>query len=139
MAPTSLLHPNGTTNGLRPSPIPVRPSAALAVAVEELADLREQLKRLSTRERELTSLIITTLRAEGGRTIETPTAVAVLDFRRTLKPDPGLFIEAVGVKAACAALSVRVEDARKLIGGDDLAAISETATTPALTVRRSNG
>jgi hypothetical protein len=123
--------PNGTA--------PSRP-ASLVSLVDELAGLREQIKRATTREREITSILTATLTAQGGRFAEGTAHVAALDYRQSLVPDVALFVEAVGAPRAYAALSVGVEKARGLMAGDDLAAISETKSTAALSIRpRQNG
>jgi hypothetical protein len=125
-----LPQPTNGTGAARP-----RPAASLVALVDELAGLREQIKQATARERELTSIVTATLTALGGRTAEGTAHVATLDYRNTLVPDVALFVEAVGAPRAYAALTVGVEKARTLMAGEDLAAISETKTTPALTVR----
>ena len=51
----------------------------------------------------------------------------MLGQRVTLAPDPQLFLEALGPRA-WEALTVNVTAARRLMGADDLGAISEATT-----------
>ena len=131
MTNASIAHAIGSQNG-HAAPLS---AASLAYNVDRLHSLREQIKALTAQERELTSGIIGALQHEGGRFAHGAYARAVLDYRRTLKPDVPLFIEAAGgVALAAPALTVKVEAARHLVAGDVLTAISETLTSPYLRV-----
>lgn len=81
----------------------------------------------------MTADVIRAMAAAGFAKLEGTEAVAVLGERRDLKPDPARFLEAVGARGY-AALVVSVTAARRLLGADDLAAISETTTSPVLRV-----
>ena len=105
----------------------------LLTNVDHLLELRALIKRAQEDERKLTQEIVTTLRAHGLRTIRGQRAVAILDEQTTLAVDPGLFLEAAGVRAP-EALRVSVTAARRILRQDELAAISETTTTPVLRV-----
>lgn len=64
--------------------------------------------------------------------------MAILGERTSLTVDPKRFHDAVG-PAAWEAMAVSVTAARKLLGAEDLAAISETTPTPVLRVERLPG
>ena len=119
-------HPNG--NGV------IAPVAPVAALVDQLHDLRQALKRLTAEERQATGALVEALQTLGLREAVGATARASLTTRTVLTVDPGLFVEAVGLARALPALSVSVTEARRLVGADDLAAISETATVPVLRV-----
>ena len=101
--------------------------------VDHLAELRGLIRRAQEQERQLTGEILHAMDAAGVSRLEGEQAVAIRDTRTTLRPDVGLFLEALGPRAH-EALAVNITAARRLIGADDLAAISETATTPVLRV-----
>lgn len=72
------------------------------------------------------------MRCASKPSIETsPTTIVCLAV------DPELFVEALG-KASYVALTVSVSKARELIGEQDLQAISEATTTPALRIEPRN-
>jgi len=126
----SIAHAIGSQNG-HTAPLS---AASLAYSVDRLHSLREQIKALTAQERELTSGIVTALQHEGGRFAHGTRSTAILDYRHTAIIDAGLFYLAAGDRAFTA-MSVRVEDARKLVGTDALADLTtETRTTPVLRV-----
>src|SRR5262249_10759261 len=107
--------------------------------VDQLAELRDLLRRSQEAERELTAEIQQALTTGHVDRLEGDHAVAILGERTTLRPDPELFVQAAG-RAAWSALSVSVGAARRLLGADDLLAISETTTSTVLRVELlSNG
>ena len=81
----------------------------------------------------MTAEIVQAMAAAGAARLQGHQGVAILEKRTTLQPDPGLFLEAVGIRGY-AALTVTVTAARRLMAADDLAAISETTTSPVLCV-----
>lgn len=123
---------NGTKplDGIRP---PARVVPLLGPEVDHLAELRDLIRRAQAEERRLTAEILTALRAAGLRRLAGRQAVAVLEARTTLRPDPQLFHEALGPRAF-GAMTVSVTAARTLLGEDDLAAISEATTSPVLRI-----
>jgi hypothetical protein len=107
--------------------------------VDQLAELRDLLRRSQEAERELTAEIQQVLTTANVDRLEGAQAVAILGERMTLRPDPELFVQAVG-HAAWSALSVSVSAARRLLGADDLQAISETTSSTVLRIEPlSNG
>ncbi len=124
MATLRIVHP--------PSPAkPVQPG--LAQRVDDLFELRALLRQSQAGERELTAEILQALTAAGLERFQAEDAVAIVGQRVTLAPDPQLFLEALGPRA-WEGLSVNVTAARRLMGADDLAAISETTTSPVLRI-----
>lgn len=81
----------------------------------------------------MTGEIVQAMAVVGAARLQGHQGVAILEKRTTLQPDPGLFLEAVGTRGY-AALTVTVTAARRLMAADDLAAISETTTSPVLRV-----
>lgn len=106
----------------------------LAVKIDRLADLRGQLRKLTEDERALTAEIVNAMQTGGLKTLAGSQAVATISERTALVIDAELFHQAAGPRA-WSAMTVRTEDARRLMGEDDLRAISERKTTPALTVK----
>jgi hypothetical protein len=110
---------------------PVRPQ--LAQQVDDLHELRGLIRKSQEAERILTQQVLGTLTAAELDTFEGSQAVAIVGQRVTLAPDPQLFLEALGPRA-WEALTVNVTAARRLLGADDLAAISESTTSRVLRV-----
>jgi hypothetical protein len=108
-----------------------QPAGTLAQKIDDLAELRTLIRQATATERQLTGEILTELAARRVTRFEGSQAVAMLEHRTTLSVDPGLFLLATG-KAGHAALAVSVTKARELLGEQDLVAISEKSTTPAL-------
>ena len=81
----------------------------------------------------MTAEIVQAMAAAGVARLQGHQGVAILEKRTTLRPDPALFLEATGA-AGYVAVNVTVTAARRLMGADDLAAISETTTNPVLRV-----
>ena len=107
-------------------------AAAMPTAdVDHLATLRAKIRELAAEEHALTAALTARIAASGGKRLYGARHVAVLDARTPLKVDPELLHEAAG-RAAFGAMTVSVEKARTLLGGDDLAAIAEPITTPIL-------
>src|SRR5262249_59343965 len=107
--------------------------------VDQLAELRDLLRRSQEAERELTAEIQRALTTAQVDRLEGDHAVAIVGERATLHPDPELFVHAVG-PAAWSAVTVSVGAARRFLGADDLKAISETSSATILRVELlSNG
>jgi len=119
-------------NGTKPQ-APARVVPLLGPTIDELYRLRGLMRQAQEEERRLTGEILRACNAAGVTRLEGTSAVAIVDSRTTLKPDVALFLEAVG-RRGYKALSVSVTAARQLMGADDLAAISETVTSPVLRV-----
>ena|SRR5216684_4224225 len=117
-------------NGTKPVPS-LRLVPSLGAKVDHLAELRELIRRAQAAEREESAEVLAGLEAAGLTRLAGDRAVAVVGERISLTVDPELFLEAVG-PAGYAAVTVSVTAARRLMGADDLAAISETTTTPVL-------
>jgi hypothetical protein len=113
--------------------------AWLAEAVDRLAAMRAEKRRLDTAERELTKAVLAHMTEHGLPAFRAAHAVATVTPRADLAPDPELFVSAVGLRAAAPALRVLVEKARELLGEADLAAISERTTVATLRVDRLRG
>ncbi len=107
--------------------------APVRADVDHLAELRGLIRRAQDTERQLTAEVLHAMEGAGVERLEGEQAAAIRDTRTTLRPDVGLFLEALGARAH-EALTVNLTAARRLIGADDLAAISETITTPVLRV-----
>ncbi len=128
-----------TATRLAPSPNGSKPSTAprvvplLGPTIDHLLELRALIRRAQEQERQMTADIIRAMEGAGVSRLDGGMAVAVLEQRTNLHPDPELFLQAVGARAY-AALTVSVTAARKLIGADDLDAISETTVSPVLRV-----
>jgi len=110
---------------------PVQPH--LGQLIDDLFELRGLVHRAQANERAMTAEVLQALTAAGLARYEGDGAVAIVGQRLNLAPDPQLFLEALGPRA-WEALSVNVTAARRLMGADDLAAISETTTTAVLRV-----
>ncbi len=107
--------------------------APVRADVDDLAELRGLIRQAQEYERQITGEVLRAMMASGVARLEGDQAVAIRDTRTTLRPDVGLFLEALGPRAH-EALTVNLTGARRLIGADDLAAISETVTMPVLRV-----
>jgi len=115
-------------------PRPAKPAQPhLGQLIDDLFELRGLVHRAQANERAMTAEVLQALTAAGLERYEGDGAVAIVGQRTTLTPDAGLFVEALGSRAF-EALSVNVTAARRLMGADDLAAISETTTTAVLRV-----
>jgi len=118
-------------------PQPVRPAKPiqphLGQLIDDLFELRGLVHRAQANERAMTAEVLQALTAAGLERYEGEGAVAIVGQRVTLAPDPQLFLEALGPRA-WEPLTVNVTAARRLLGADDLAAISETTTTAVLRV-----
>jgi len=124
MATLRIVHP----------PRPAKPVPYdLAQKVDDLFELRALLRQSQAGERALTAEIIQELTSAGLEQYQGEQAVAIVGQRVTLAPDPQLFLEALGSRAL-EALSVNIMVARRLMGADDLAAISEATTSPVLRI-----
>ena len=117
-------------NGTKPHP---RVVPLLGPKIDHLLELRGLIRRAQNEERTMTTEIVQAMAAAGVAWLQGHQGVAILEKRTTLEPDPGLFLEAVGARGY-AALTVGVTAARKFMGADDLAAISEVTTNPVLRV-----
>ena len=123
---------NGHKTHAVPTPI-ARVLPLVGAKVDRLLELRAALKVLQEEERTLTADIVTAVKTQGLLAVQGIRAVALLEPRTSLKVDPALFLEAAGPRAG-EALTVTVTAARRLLGEDELRAISETVTTLALRV-----
>jgi len=133
MGITTVAHPtNGTKplHGIRPFG---RIVPLLGPRIDHLLELRNLIRQAEAEERTMTREIVTGLQALGLSRPAGHQAVAILEERTTLTVDPELFHEALGVWAF-EAMHVSVTAARKLLGENDLQAISEATTTPILRV-----
>jgi hypothetical protein len=95
----------------------------------DLLELRGLIQRAQREERAMTAEIAEATSAVGVRRLQGHQAAAILEDRTTLKPDAARFLELTGA-AGYAAVFVGVTAARTLMAGDELAAISETTTSP---------
>lgn len=127
-------HKNGGPNGHHPVPLTATGLAWLGEAVDRLATMRAEKRRLETAERELTKAVLAHLTEHGLPAFRAAQAVATVTARTEMVPDPELFVTAVGLTTAAPALRVLVEKARGLLGEADLAAISEETTSRVLRV-----
>jgi hypothetical protein len=110
---------------------PVQPH--LGQLIDDLFELRGLVHRAQANERAMTAEVLQALTAAGFERYEGEGAVAIVGQRVTIAPDPQLFLEALG-PLAWEALTVNITAARRLLGADDLAAISEANTTAVLRV-----
>ena len=108
--------------------------ATLAQDVDKLLDLRDAKRRLDADERALTRHVLEALTAHGLPSLRAERAVATVGTRTDLTVDPVRFVETVGLATAAPALRVLIEQARRVLGTETLAAISETTTTTTLRV-----
>lgn len=133
-ASTVALSPNGTKspNG-HPRKGPARVVPLLGQKIDDLLGLRALLRRAQDEERKLTGEVLGALQAVGADRVEGREAVAVIDARTTLKPDPTKLYAALGARAF-EAMTVSVTAARRLMAEEALVAISETTTSPVLRV-----
>jgi hypothetical protein len=120
-------------------PHPAKPAhPQLAQQVDDLHELRDLIRKSQEAERILTQQVLGALIAAELDTFEGSQAVAIVGQRVTLAPDPQLFFEALASRA-WEALSVNVTAARRLMGADDLAAISEATTSRVLRLESREG
>lgn len=101
--------------------------------VDHLAELRGLIRRAQECERQLTGEILEAMKGAGVDRVEGDQAVAIRETRTTLRPAIGLFPKALGPRSH-GALTVNLTAGRRLMGADDLAAISETVVTPMLRI-----
>jgi hypothetical protein len=130
MAQMMIAHP---TNGAPP-----RIGPLFRARVDELATLREKIRELTDRERQITRTLTEGLQAHGLTELAGTEARAILETRTTLKPDPGLVLDALGPKAIDV-LTVSLTALRRVMVEADIEAISETTTAPVLRVVAVNG
>lgn len=110
--------------------------ARLGRLVDDLATMRDLLRKSQVAERELTAELIEAMRAVGVDELPGTQALATLGSRTTIVPDVALFIEAAGgLEQAVSALAVKVEPARQLVAGDTLRAISDETVSDVLYIR----
>jgi len=126
MASTLTVAPS--RNGTKPRP---RVVPLLGPKIDHLLELRGLIRRAQEEERAMTGEIITAMAAAGVARLQGHQAAAILDERITLKPDPVSFLAATGAEGY-AAVSVSITAARRLMGADQLAAISEVTINPVL-------
>ncbi len=130
MSTVSVIHP---TNGTKPARPTGRVLPLLGPKIDHLLELRSLIRRAQNAERTMTAEIVQAMAAAGVARLQGHQGVAILENRTTLRPDPALFLDATGA-AGYVAVNVTVTAARRLMGADDLAAISETTTNPVLRV-----
>src|SRR2546422_518588 len=121
-------------NGRRPT---VQSVGTLAAQVDHLAELRALIRKAQREERRLTGEVLQALQTASLSALAGHQAVAILETRMTLRPDPQLFVRAVGSEA-WPALTVSITAARKLMGERELERISELVTAPVLRVEPLN-
>jgi len=120
-------------NGARPAGkvIPLLALASLREKVDLLAELRQLAREAERADRELTQEILAAMERTGLDRLAGREVIAVRGARENIEVDAELFHGALGARAYNA-LSVGVVAARKLMGEDDLRAISTVTTTPTL-------
>lgn len=132
MASHTIPHP---TNGMQP--FTSRPAARvvplLGPQVDHLFELRGLIRQAQEEERKMTAELLAAMDATGQTRVSGQRAMAAVARRTTLAVDPELFLRAVGAEAY-RAMTVSVAAARRLMGEDDLLAISEAATAPTLRI-----
>src|SRR5712692_11222111 len=114
---------NGTKPPTRPQVVPL-----LGPTIDHLLGLRDLPRRAQGEERTMTAEIVQAVAAAGVSRLEGAGAIAVLEERTILRPDPVSFLAATGA-AGYSTLSVSVTAARRLMGADDLAAISDVTSS----------
>jgi hypothetical protein len=124
---------NGSGPDLFPPLHPVT-LATLAQDVDKLLELRDAKRRLDADERALTRRVLDGLTAHGLPALRAERAVATVGTRTDLNVDPVRFVEAVGLATAAPALRVLIEQARRVLGTEPLAALGETTSTATLRV-----
>jgi hypothetical protein len=137
MDSTTVPRPPDPRNDSAPEPRPPAYQAMLATLaqdVDKLLDLRDTKRRLEADERALTRHVLEALTAHGLPSLRAERAVATVGTRTDLTVDPVRFVDTVGLATAAPALRVLVEQARRVLGTEMLAAISETTTTATLRV-----
>jgi len=126
MASTQTVARNGTKAHPRVVPL-------LGPKIDHLLELRGLIRRAQEEERQMTGEIARAMSAAGVARLQGHEAAAILEERTTLRPDPVSFLAATGAEGY-AAVTVSMTAARRLMGADQLAAISETTTSPVLRV-----
>jgi len=102
---------------------------SVVARVDRLAVVRDEVKRLDAEERSLTASVKDALRAAGIDRVAARTATATPGSRTTATIDPALLFIKAGDRAfEC--MTVRVEAARMILSGADLAEISRSTVTP---------
>jgi hypothetical protein len=137
MDSTTVPRPTEPRNDSVPDPLPTAYQAMLATLaqdVDKLLDLRDTKRRLDADERALTRHVLDALTAHGLPSLRSERAVATIGTRTDLTVDPVRFVETVGLATAAPALRVLIEQARRVLGTETLAGISETTTTATLRV-----
>jgi hypothetical protein len=89
MTVTSLPH---STNGVKPTNgtrAPRRVAPLLGPTIDHLLELRDLIRRAQAEERTMTAEIVRAMESAGVTRLEGCDAVAILDRRTTLQPDPG--------------------------------------------------
>lgn len=128
-------------NGTKPHDAPGasrRVVPLLGARIDRLLELRGLIRQAQEEERRLTAEVLAGLDASGLDRLAGQQAVATIEPRVTLRPDPALVHRALGDRA-WAAMTVSVTAARRLMPAADLEAISEAATTRALRVEPREG
>jgi hypothetical protein len=105
----------------------------LAAQIDQLADLRFLLRQSVAAEKALTAEVMKAMQEAKLDTAEGARSVAKITARTSTVVDVALFLETLGPKAY-PALAVKIEAARELMAGADLAAISETSTSQSLRI-----
>jgi len=80
-------------NGTKP-PVPLRAFPALGEQIDQLHELRGLIRQSQEAERRLTAEVLAGLQAAGLTRLAGAKAVATIDRRTNLKPDPELFVGA---------------------------------------------
>ena len=117
---------NGTKSHPRVVPL-------LGPKIDALLEMRRLLARARDEEKKMTAEIVQAMSAAGVARLQGHQAAAILEERTNLRPDPVSFLAATGAEGY-AAVSVSITAARRLMGADQLAAISETIISPVLRV-----
>jgi len=128
MASTITVAPS--RNGTKPHP---RVVPLLGPKIDHLLELRGLIRRAQDEERQMTAEIVQAMAAAGVARLQGHQAAAILEQRTNLRPDPVSFLAATGAEGY-AALTVSMTAARRLMGADQLAAISEATTSSVLRV-----
>lgn len=96
MAVSTLPH---SLNGTK-SPVTLRILPALGQQIDQLHELRSLICQSEEAERRLTAEVLSGLQAAGLTRLAGQQAVAVVDHRTTVKPDPDLFLQATGAASS---------------------------------------
>ena len=111
----------------------VQSVGTLAAQVDHLAELRALIRKAQREERRLTGEVLQALQTAGLSALAGHQAVAILESKTTLRPDPQLFVGAVGSEA-WPALTVSITAARNLMGERERERISELVTVEVLRI-----